>query len=65
MGADEWEPLGKNQTRVGKKTEKIEARPRRAVSGRRDGLRYGIGYSIPRVEISPDLYILGHASVFA
>ena len=50
---DEWKPLGKNQTRVGKKTEKIEARPRRVVSGRRDGLGYGIDYSIHRIEISP------------
>ena len=54
---DEWKPLGKNQTRVGKKTEKIEARPCRAVSGRRDGLGYEICYSISKVEISPGIYI--------
>ena len=48
---------GKTRLASGKKTEKIEARPRRAVSGRRDGLGYGIGYCIPRVEISPGLYI--------
>ena len=49
---DERKPLGKNQTRRREKTEKKEARPRRAVSAGRVSGRARV-WNIPRVGIRP------------